>query len=217
VPTTDRTDCPSRCPRPRPRPRAPRGSGHRHPPFGILLPHIPDGDKWTASEYLASVARVVASQAKWEVETEAVGLGFFAFSKLLMWRDLDPDLWPNNGLLANGLIRALLGTDTPVEGVPPVVGDDEPIDEKIDLARAIHVADAGSSQAVVVAEAEAGRNLVVQGPPCTGKSQTITNIIAGRRRRSPMSTGLSRWLARRSPRPESRTSTHPCAAPGSAP
>ncbi|WP_442754260.1 DUF3320 domain-containing protein [Methylocystis sp. JAN1] len=146
--------------------------------FGILLPDIPEGDNWTASDYLAAVAEAVASHPKWEVVTDAVGLAFFAFSKLLMWRDLDPDLWPNNGLLANGLIGALLGTDVLVEGETPLVGDEDPIDERIDLARAIHVVDADSSQAVVVAEADAGRNLVVQGPPGTGKSQTITNVIA---------------------------------------
>ncbi len=38
--------------------------------------------------------------------------------------------------------------------------------------------DADSSQTVVIAEASGGRSLVVKGPPGTGKSQTITNIIA---------------------------------------
>ncbi|MEJ1968695.1 MAG: AAA domain-containing protein [Rhizomicrobium sp.] len=38
--------------------------------------------------------------------------------------------------------------------------------------------DADSSQAVAIAEAAGGRTLVVKGPPGTGKSQTITNIIA---------------------------------------
>src|SRR5262249_27801807 len=41
-----------------------------------------------------------------------------------------------------------------------------------------HVLDADSSQAIAIAEAAAGRTMVVKGPPGTGKSQTITNIIA---------------------------------------
>src|SRR3546814_18806521 len=41
-----------------------------------------------------------------------------------------------------------------------------------------HVVDADSSQTVVIAEAAGGRSLVVKGPPGTGTSQTITNIIA---------------------------------------
>src|SRR5208282_143782 len=60
----------------------------------------------------------------------------------------------------------------------PLVSDDEPIDEQIDLASAVHVLDADSSQATCIEEVRQGRNLVIQGPPGTGKSQTIANIIA---------------------------------------
>jgi hypothetical protein len=107
-----------------------------------------------------------------------VGLGFFTFSKFMMWRDLDPTTWPNNVLLDHPLLNVLLGNNTNFETLPPLVPEDEPIDERIDLSKCPHVVDADSSQAIVIEEARAGRNLVVQGPPGTGKSQTITNIIA---------------------------------------
>src|SRR6202012_3366382 len=38
--------------------------------------------------------------------------------------------------------------------------------------------DADSSQTVAIEEVAQGRHLVIKGPPGTGKSQTITNIIA---------------------------------------
>ena len=41
-----------------------------------------------------------------------------------------------------------------------------------------HVMDADSSQIAVIEAVKAGDNLVVEGPPGTGKSQTITNLIA---------------------------------------
>jgi MoxR-like ATPase len=41
-----------------------------------------------------------------------------------------------------------------------------------------HVIDADSSQTVAIEEVAQGRHLVIKGPPGTGKSQTITNIIA---------------------------------------
>jgi Rad3-related DNA helicase len=72
----------------------------------------------------------------------------------------------------------LLGQGTEFESFPPLVPDDEPIDQRIDISKCTHVVDADSSQAIVVEEARGGRNLVVQGPPGTGKSQTITNVIA---------------------------------------
>jgi len=80
--------------------------------------------------------------------------------------------------LAHPLVSSLLGHGQGFDPAPPIAEDDEPIDKKIDVAAAVHVLDADSSQALVIEEARAGRNLVVQGPPGTGKSQTIANIIA---------------------------------------
>lgn len=147
--------------------------------FGITLPDIPDDDEWLPSAYFALVSAAVGGQTRWEVSRAAVGLGFFTFSKFLMWRDLDPAAWPQPpALLSNQLIQTLLGDDTPGDLAPPLVADDQPIEPHIDLTTAIHVLNADSSQAVCIEEARAGRNLVVQGPPGTGKSQTIANVIA---------------------------------------
>jgi hypothetical protein len=70
----------------------------------------------------------------------------------------------------------------------------------------IHVTDADSSRAVVIEEVRLGRSLVVQGTSGTGKSQTITNIIAtavkeGRRSYSlprkwrPWRSSMVAWIA----------------------
>jgi very-short-patch-repair endonuclease len=146
--------------------------------FGIQLPDIPDDEQWKPSIYFDSVNREIIRQPRWEVDRYAAGLGFFTFSKFMMWRDLDATVWANNALLDHPLLNVLLGENADFETLPPLVPDDEPIDERIDLSKCTHVVDADSSQAIVVEEAREGRNLVVQGPPGTGKSQTITNIIA---------------------------------------
>ena len=41
------------------------------------------------------------------------------------------------------------------------------------------IADADSTQYKVILQALAGKSMSVEGPPGTGKSQTITNIIGG--------------------------------------
>jgi len=147
--------------------------------LGVALPAFPDGDEWLPSAYFDLVERAIAGQARWGVNWVAIGLGFFTFSKFLMWRDLDASVWPEEStILENELIKNLLGTDSPGEPAAPLVPDDEKIDPHIDLATAIHVLDADSSQTVCIEEAIRGRNLVVQGPPGTGKSQTIANVIA---------------------------------------
>ena len=146
--------------------------------FGIKLPDIPDTEDWKPSDYFAAVGAEISRQPRWTVHASAVGLGFFSFSKFMMWRDLDASIWPNGGLLDNAILNALLGDDSVFDNEPSLANDDESIDKRIDLATAIYVVDADSSQAIVVEETRQGHNLVVQGPPGTGKSQTITNIIA---------------------------------------
>jgi hypothetical protein len=147
--------------------------------FGINLPELPEGDEWLPSGYFAAMEDAIAAQKRWRVERLGMGLGFFSFSKFLMWRDLDANAWSDPAkLLQNRLVVRLLGETVPGDHEQPLVSDDEPIDQHIDLAAAIHVLDADSSQAVCVEEARLGRNLVIQGPPGTGKSQTIANIIA---------------------------------------
>ena len=148
--------------------------------FGVTLPDLPEDDEWLPSEYLSAVTAAITGQKRWTIDDHGVGLGFFTFSKFLMWRDLDSATWPRaTDLLMHGLVGRLLGEDIPEDdNVAPLVSDQEPIDPHIDIASATHVVDADSSQAVCIEETRRGRNLVIQGPPGTGKSQTITNIIA---------------------------------------
>ena len=146
--------------------------------FGLSLPDIPETDDWKPSDYFARVEAEISRQRRWQVDRTSIGLGFFTFSKFMMWRDLDASSWPNGSLLDHRLLNVLLGDNTAFANEPPIVSDDEAIDVRVDIAKCIHVVDADSSQTVVIEEARLGRNLVVQGPPGTGKSQTITNIIS---------------------------------------
>ena len=52
------------------------------------------------------------------------------------------------------------------------------LDDDYPPERGAHVVDADGSQQRALAAAERGYDLVVEGPPGTGKSQTITNLVA---------------------------------------
>src|SRR5258708_21897458 len=150
-----------------------------HGSFGIMLPELPEGDEWLPSGYMDAVASVVAGQQTWSVDRTGIGLGFFTFSKFLMWRDLDAAAWPKaSDLLAHELVAKLLGEDVPTDSEPPIVSEEESIDQHIDIASSVLAVEWVSSQALCIEEARRCRNLVIQGPPGTGKSQTIANIIA---------------------------------------
>jgi hypothetical protein len=144
--------------------------------FGIDLPDVQIDDGWTPSTYYKDVEAAVSNKSRWNVDRDGMQLGFFSFAKLLMFRDLDPENWPDNALEKHALTTGLLYERFEVE--EPLFGAEDRLDEKLPPESLFHVVDADSSQAKVIEEVRSGRNLVVQGPPGTGKSQTITNIIA---------------------------------------
>lgn len=145
--------------------------------YGIDLPTLLEEEAIIVQDYFERVASAVAGLPRWRVDRETVVLGFFSFSKLLMFKDLDPANWPENWKPSqHSVLRALL-----YEGFhkwEPVIGENENLDRKIDSTELHQVCDADSSQTVALIEVKNGRNLVIQGPPGTGKSQTITNLIA---------------------------------------
>lgn len=129
---------------------------------------------FSPDKYFELVQKVIGKKNKWEVNKEVV-LGFFQFSKLRMYKDLN---WQENrSLLGNEIIEdLLLGKE--IESRESSSFDDYPIDKDKKALSIIPVLDADSSQHSFLVNALEGENLVCQGPPGTGKSQTITNLIA---------------------------------------
>jgi very-short-patch-repair endonuclease len=146
----------------------------------IDLPDLPDSEEWQPSEYFESVRQAIAGAPRWEVLDSEILLGFFSFNKFLLWRDLDPENWPNLELLLEHKILRLLLAPHEESGQPdkPVIPDDGRVDAHFKAADQVAILDTDSSQTIAIQTALEGRNLVVQGPPGTGKSQTIANIIA---------------------------------------
>lgn len=144
---------------------------------GLKLPAFEAGDDFDLPAYVAAVGEAISAKAGWAVNENDVLLGFFSFAKFLMYRDLDPEIWPVEAKLGDHkLIRPLVS-----DGFDPDVAlldADAAIDPHISPAEMVHIVDSDSSQTLAVHEVRRGRNLVIQGPPGTGKSQTIANIIA---------------------------------------
>ena len=140
--------------------------------FGIKAPPFEWTEEFDLTEYLEAYATAIAQQPNWQIMRDGIVLGFFSFAKFLMFRDLDPENWPEGTKLEDhGLIGGLMGDGFPASDdlLPP----DQELDELIPVERLSHVVDADSSQALAIEEVRRGRNLIIQGPPGTGKSQTI--------------------------------------------
>ncbi len=110
----------------------------------------------------------------WEVKN-VVRLGLFSFTKYLMWKDLEDR---TEDLMRNSVVEHLIKnpeTPYPFQGEKP---DADRIDDELRPANTFCPRDADSSQLASVLAASRGISFVMEGPPGTGKSQTITNIIA---------------------------------------
>jgi len=144
-----------------------------------LAARIPDGRIDELRE-LQETYRWICEQARqvpgFGVD-ERIVLANFAYAKLAMVSDLDGAL---DELVAHDLIAALAGdagARAAIRGQGPGPGA-IPGPDQVPLADEFLVLDADSSQNYAINAVLAGRSLIVKGPPGTGKSQTIANLIA---------------------------------------
>ena len=142
--------------------------------FGIELPQMEDDE--TPEAFFGRLQDSVKAKRKWRIRRQ-ITLSLLSFGKLLMYRDLNPASWPaDESIAAHPLVKALLegSRQGRVERAEEFNIDDPELESEVpELIR-----DADSSQHSALIHALSGRNLVLEGPPGTGKSQTITNLIA---------------------------------------
>ncbi|MGP5023229.1 DUF4011 domain-containing protein [Glutamicibacter arilaitensis] len=105
---------------------------------------------------------------------KTVDLAILQFAKFRMWKDLDEN-WSN--FLDSPLVKHLVETPTS-EYADRVDFTDQSERPSLDEMAALLPVSADASQIEAVASAAEGRTFVLEGPPGTGKSQTITNLLA---------------------------------------
>ena len=122
------------------------------------------------SEILAMVRMEVKEMRSWEVFDD-VYLATFSFARYQMWNDLRENI---GEFSKNRIIDALLNNTILVgDGVEETLKEDNVAPELT-----ITPLPADATQWEAIALSQTGKSFVLHGPPGTGKSQTITNIIA---------------------------------------
>ena len=145
--------------------------------FGIKLPSFPDSDALEPKRYFRAIARAVRDQQEWQVEPDDIQLGFYSFTKLRMFRDLDPQQWPEGKTPADHpVLSGLIKGELPQPDGAAVPSDR--LDEAAQAEDLVTILDADGSQTEALLRARRAKVMVIQGPPGTGKSQTIANLIA---------------------------------------
>jgi len=142
--------------------------------FDLLLPEF--GEEDTPEQYLAKAKEAIREITRWRMR-RFVTVGLFPFSRLVMYHDLDPERWPEQKALhRHPVLVELLGGSDRSEALHAA---DYEVDRPEIAAKApLLITDADASQFSAIVDVMDGKHLAIKGPPGTGKSQTITNIIA---------------------------------------
>lgn len=141
--------------------------------FGIALPELEEDE--SPQNYLNKVHEKIATKENWQVKN-FLTLGHLQYANILMYQDLDASKWPNeNELLGNEIVNDVLFGS---ENMSDSFLDDYDIDKEENQKIAPYlVLDADSSQHSAIIDVLNNKNLALKGPPGTGKSQTITNVV----------------------------------------
>lgn len=147
----------------------------RLPQFSEELPR--DDSGVDVPRVLAMMRQAVRDVPGMEVIDETA-LSTFSFAKFLMWKDL---VERTEALRENRVVRHLI--DTPEQAFAAVSGqaafrEEGELDSAYAPADIVCLLPSDSSQTAASLAAAEGRDFVIVGPPGTGKSQTIANMIA---------------------------------------
>ncbi|KVD78940.1 DNA helicase [Burkholderia sp. ABCPW 14] len=127
---------------------------------------------------VAGIWKAVSAAIKdikgWEVVEEVV-LATFSFAKYLMWKDLTER---TEQLKLNPVVRHLI--ETPRDSYESAIEfpNARKLDAELEVKNTFCPLPADSSQLSAVVAGSKGKDFVLIGPPGTGKSQTISNLIA---------------------------------------
>ena len=145
--------------------------------FGITvsgLDPLPTDESGVNVKLIYSIIRnSIKNQRKWDVEEQAI-LGIFSFNKFIMWNDIHNNA---NKLVQNKIVSSLINGKIEWEAATEEI-DATDMDKQLSPTDIVLPIIADSSQLEAIYEAVHDKTFILHGPPGTGKSQTITNIIA---------------------------------------
>lgn len=143
--------------------------------FGIVLPPIHENGEINITNYLEIVSEAIKGFKEWTV-TRDVYIGFFSFSKLVMYKDFEQF---SSEISQHDIVQKLAGVSKDYEQGDYEESDSIRNHDRVSKSmESFQILDADSSQQEAILAANNGKSFIISGPPGTGKSQTISNIIA---------------------------------------
>lgn len=139
----------------------------------MTLPALPEEPTAEALSSFLEDVRVAVREQGWKAEDE-VWLSTYSFESLVLYQDLRTMA---DVALSNEIVTALAGA-TPLPEASEALGEEHLDTTPTPDPVPVPALPTDSSQLKALTLARTGRHLVAHGPPGTGKSQTIVNLIA---------------------------------------
>lgn len=140
--------------------------------FGIVItgldPLPVDEHGIDIRKVLTVIRKAVMDQPHWDV-LETATIGIFSFSQFVMWNDIRNR---TEDLMRNKVVRSLIEGKLCWDAQPMEIGT------KVNENNVLLPMPADASQLYAIQAACKEQSFVLHGPPGTGKSQTITSLIA---------------------------------------
>ncbi|MBQ9899244.1 MAG: DUF4011 domain-containing protein, partial [Ruminococcus sp.] len=145
--------------------------------FGIdikgLTPVPEDENGVNLPLIFSTIRQGIMARPRWDIEEYAF-IGQFSFTRFIMWNDIRNRA---DDLAKNKVVASLISGKTEWESEDIYISPAD-LDEKVAPSDLAVPLSADSSQLAAVYAAAEGKSFVLHGPPGSGKSQTITNMIA---------------------------------------
>ena len=143
--------------------------------FGINLEDINvDEEEINPIDIFVKVQNKISKNARWKLLNN-IYIGLFSFAKFVMYKDLEEyeDIIKNNKF-----VETICGLNNDKQVSTEEICPISELDNIVEPQSTYQILDADSSQQQAIQVVKAGNDLIIEGPPGTGKSQTIANMIA---------------------------------------
>lgn len=127
-----------------------------------------DGASFDIEEYFDMLEEHFSGNSDCHFDKNHISLDVFNYNRLCMYRDVSRHM---TEIENNPIIRAMFGEPIPVRCEPKGL-------DYVDPHTAFSILDSNTSQNNVIERFRAGESFVLEGPPGTGKTQTIVNMIS---------------------------------------
>lgn len=147
--------------------------------FGLRIPNLEgelptDATGIDVKQVITLVRTAIRDVPGWEVLDEVV-LSTFSFAKYLMWKDLNDH---TEELRGTPFVKHMIDSPRDLYTRTPAFISSRELDARIDPAALLTPLSCDSSQIAAIDASGMDGDFVLEGPPGTGKSQTIANLIA---------------------------------------